>query len=394
MLDPSSRAATELIATAHARSIALLRRNLGPHGIVAATPGVQAAARRYDRVFARDAGLCALAMLESGVPELVDGAIAGIDAIAAAQADNGQMPKFVQPGEAEPGDFWYLGCIDASLWWLIAAGWVRRLFPTKVPAHWNAVTASTIVWLRCQEHPRFRLLQQNEASDWADIMPRSGYVLYTNALWYYVKRLHGLAHADETLRQANELLHPFEGRPDYARSRLLAHYVRRRAARSDLYLSFVNFASWGEEGDVFGNLLAVVLGLANDSRSESILHALGRAGVADPWPVRVVCDPIERTHTLWRDYMARHRQNLDWQYHNGGLWPMVGGFWVMALAAQGKRDEAHAALVRLAEANAVGDWRFNEWFHGRTLVPMGMDGQSWNAASFLLAERALDERVF
>ena len=31
-----------------------------------------------------------------------------------------------------------------------------------------------------QEHQRFFLLQQNEASDWADIMPRSGFVLYTN----------------------------------------------------------------------------------------------------------------------------------------------------------------------------------------------------------------------
>ena len=39
-------------------------------------------------------------------------------------------------------------------------------------------------WLLAQEHQRFFLLQQNEASDWADIMPRSGFVLYTNALWY------------------------------------------------------------------------------------------------------------------------------------------------------------------------------------------------------------------
>ena len=39
--------------------------------------------------------------------------------------------------------------------------------------------------------------------------------------------------------------------------------------------------------------------------------------------------------------------------------------------------------------NALDDWRFTEWFHGRTLTPMGMAGQSWNAATFLLALRAL-----
>ena len=49
-----------------------------------------------------------------------------------------------------------------------------------------------------QEHQRFFLLQQNEASDWADIMPRSGFVLYTNALWYCVKRLYGIEHGRDT----------------------------------------------------------------------------------------------------------------------------------------------------------------------------------------------------
>ena len=45
------------------------------------------------------------------------------------------------------------------------------------------------------EHQRFFLLQQNEATDWADIMPRSGFVLYSNALWYLVKRLYALPKA-------------------------------------------------------------------------------------------------------------------------------------------------------------------------------------------------------
>jgi glycogen debranching enzyme len=94
-------------------------------------------------------------------------------------------------------------------------------------------------------------------------------------------------------------------------------------------------------------------------------------------------------HPLWRPYMGRHRQNLMHQYHNGGLWPFVGGFWVMALSRLGLRDEADVALHRLAQANAQDGWRFTEWFHGRTLAPMGMDGQSWNAATWLLARREL-----
>jgi hypothetical protein len=118
-----------------------------------------------------------------------------------------------------------------------------------------------------------------------------------------------------------------------------------------------------------------------------------RACANDPYPVRVVCAPILEKSVLWRPYMSRHRQNFAWQYHNGGIWPFVGAFWVMALAQAGLRAEAEAELGKVAQANALGNWAFTEWLHGRTLAPQGMAGQSWNAASFLLALHALRTRA-
>src|SRR5690606_13101796 len=106
----------------------------------------------------------------------------------------------------------------------------------------------------------------------------------------------------------------------------------REARNRDLYLSFVNFSFFGEEGDVFGNILAVLSGAVDRKSSRRTLDALLAAGVHEPYPVRAVVEPIRRSHMLWRAYMARHRQNFVWQYHNGGVWPMVGGFWVVALA--------------------------------------------------------------
>jgi glycogen debranching enzyme len=122
---------------------------------------------------------------------------------------------------------------------------------------------------------------------------------------------------------------------------------------------------------------------------QRIVATLRAAHAADPWPVRVVLHPLTRSDALWRAYMARHRQNHPHQYHNGGLWPFVGGWWVMALAQLGRRRLARRALQALAQANAAADWRFTEWFHGRTLAPMGMAGQSWNAATLILAAREL-----
>ena len=383
-----------LLETCHTRSIELLHRNLSPGGILAATPGKRADLRGYTAIFGRDAAVCALGMALSGNKVLEQEAATGLHTLAAHQAPNGQIPKFVDVQRSE-ADFWYLGCIDSTLWWLIALAFLDAQPVAKPRAatlrkRYASQIGLAIQWLLAQEHQRFFLLQQNEASDWADIMPRSGFVLYTNTLWYFVKRLYGLKHAAETVANFNGLFHPFSaGLAEYRRARLLNDYVLRTAQQRDLYLSFVNFSFFGEEGDVFGNVLAVLLGLADARASRRTLDALTRSRAHDPYPVRAVTRPIKRASTLWRPYMARHRQNLAWQYHNGGIWPMVGGFWVAALAACGRRQQASTELVQLARACALKNWAFTEWLHGKTHAPRGMPGQSWNAAAFLLAEHAV-----
>lgn len=382
---------TDLLDRTRSEAIRLLRDNLTEYGLAAASATRRAAERRYTAIFARDVGVSVLGMALSGDPVLLEGARASLRTLGLHQAENGQIPKYVQP-EAADSDFWYVGCIDATLWWLIA---LRQLELLGHPPDddLRPRMERAVHWLRCQEHPRLRLIQQNEASDWADIMPRSGFVLYSNALWFHLKRLYDLPHRDETAYHFEHLFYPFTDHvPEYRRLRLLQDYVRSGDPERDLYLSFVNFSLWGGEGDVFGNLLASLYGPADAAHRGRILDRLTEAGVADPYPVRVTVTPIGRDSHLWRSYMERHAQNLEWQYHNGGIWPFVGGFWVLALAADGRRDQARQALEALARVCAVDDWAFNEWFHGENLRPGGMRGQSWNAAMFLLAQAVVEGR--
>jgi glycogen debranching enzyme len=379
-----------LLYTCHERSIELLKRNLTEGGILAATPGDRAEKRGYTAIFGRDAAVCALGMAVSGDKLLEREAVTGLHTLAAHQAPNGQIAKFVDLQKHEP-DFWYLGCIDSTLWWLIAVAVLdRQGKPRGLLRRYARKIQLALQWLLAQEHQRFFLLQQNEASDWADIMPRSGFVLYTNALWYLVKRMFGVPHIESTYENFNGLFHPFSAKlAEYRRARLLNEYVLKKGRDRDLYLSFVNFSFWGDEGDVFGNVLAVLMGLADERATRRTLDALARERVADPYPVRAVTHPIRHKSSLWRPYMARHRQNQVWQYHNGGIWPMVGGFWVAALAGAGRARQAREGLVGMARACEVSNWAFTEWLHGRTLAPRGMPGQSWNAAAFLMAEYAI-----
>jgi glycogen debranching enzyme len=370
--------------------VELLKRNLTPNGILAASPTPQARKRGYTAIFGRDAAVCAIGMVLSGDHSLARLAAAGLHTLAEHQAPNGQIAKFVDIQKQE-ADFWYLGCIDSTLWWLIALMILdRHKSPGGLLRQYAKRVKLAVQWLLAQEHQRFYLLQQNEASDWADIMPRSGFVLYTNALWYFVKRLYRIDHAADTRENFNGLFHPFSaGIADYRRASLLNDYVMQQGRDRDLFLSFVNFSFFGEEGDVFGNMLAVLLGLTTQAAGTRTLDAINNAKVSDPYPVRVVTRPIKRSNSLWRPYMARHRQNFVWQYHNGGIWPMVGGFWVTALVAAGRNAEAKSELIKLARVCALRNWRFTEWLHGKTLQPRGMPGQSWNAAAFLMAEHAV-----
>ena len=270
-----------LIEACTEAALKLLQANLTPQGILAASLTEAAEARRYTRIFGRDAAICVMAMCGSGVESLEVGAVASLDALVAQQALNGQIPKYVDP-QGQDADFWYLGCIDATLWWLIAVDHVRRAGRVS-PDRWQAGVDRAIAWLLAQEHQRFRLLQQNEASDWADIMPRSGYVLYTNALWYDVKRRFGLADAEATHHHFNHLFDPFQrDLPEYHRARLLRHYARRGRRDPGLYLSFVNLAVSGHEGDVFGNLMAVLLGLADTAKCHEIVQTIATAQADAP----------------------------------------------------------------------------------------------------------------
>jgi hypothetical protein len=376
----------QLIETCYRKSLALLRQNSTPDGILASTRTEKAVDRHYASIFGRDTAICALGMVASKAPDLVQCARAGLLTLARHQALNGQIPKYVKPDTGEV-DFWYTGCIDATIWWLIAVHIFDRIFPgDRLAGELAPQIALALRWLECQEHQVWYLLQQNEASDWADIMPRSGFVLYTNALWFWFKKLYDIPTALESRDYANLLFFPFGSFvPKQRRIRLLMHYIRNRAKPTPFYLSFVNFSVWGGELDIFGNILASLTGLADASRAGKITASLLAMRANHPWPIRVVGAPIGQEEPLWRLYMQRHRQNLPWQYHNGGIWPFVGGFWVILLSRLGKERESWEELEKLALVNQLNNWEFNEWLHGQTGEPMGMPGQSWNAALFILA---------
>jgi hypothetical protein len=158
------------------------------------------------------------------------------------------------------------------------------------------------------------------------------------------------------------------------------------------YLPWTAFREYGDWCDSLGNLLAILTGVADGHRTEHILRYMAQVGMAEPYPTKAIYPPIFPGESHWRDYYRSRNLNLPHQYHNGGIWPMIGGFHVAALVRHQWNRQAEQMLISLAEANRQGalyDWTFNEWLHGSSGHPMGFEQQAWSAAMYLYAENAV-----
>jgi glycogen debranching enzyme len=379
-----------IIEECYQKSIELLLKNSTKFGVLASSKNILAGGRYYDSIFGRDAGICSLGMVLAGNQSLIKLAEKSLVNLAKFQSRNGEIPYYVKPEEGK-SDFWYIGNIDSALWWLIAIKFFgQHVESAKLEKKLAKNITLAINWLEAQEHPRFFLLQQNEASDWADIMPRSGYVLYTNALWYWVKKLYKFDSAEKTKESFNHIFYPWQKIPKkyylhVPRAKKLIEYTKKQVKKQDFFLSFVNYSFNGEDADVLGNCLAVLSGLTNQQMSRKLIVSFFKQTTDKTWPIPVLFKPIMKNSKLWREYMIEHNLNLPNQYHNGGIWPFASCFWAIALAKAGFKKEAWEELEKVAKFNKIKNWEFNEWFHSKTGKPMGMPGQSWNAGVFLLA---------
>ena len=151
---------------------------------------------------------------------------------------------------------------------------------------------------------------------------------------------------------------------------------------------------WRAEIDVVMVEVRLLFGIANPAQEKRILDYLHQVGIAEPYPVRVLHPIIHPGNKDWREYYRNNNLNLPEQYHNGGIWPFVGGFYVAALVKAGRCELAAQVLEKLAEVNrqgVEGEWEFNEWCHGATGRPMGYPHQAWSAGMYVFAHRCVQE---
>ena len=384
----------KLIEKCYKKSVQLLIENSNKYGVMAATRHKKAIDKRYDYIFGRDACICSLGMVASKDKKLITIAKKSLETLAEYQTKLGEIPYSCAPSHKK-SLFYYLGSIDSTLWWLIALDFYHKNSGDK-KLHFQLIEniKKALKWLSYQDQNNCGLLEQGEASDWADDMPTNGTVLYTNALWYKVLGLYGKEKARKLAGDGlNNMFLPFRAKAKESK------YIGREIHRlkelnilkdfvSDVpyYLHYISYRYASDRCDVYGNSLAILFDVSSPVRAQAIVRFLRKARVSHKYPVKALMPPIKPGDFDWREYMEREEcANKPHGYHNGGIWPYIGGFYAMALKKAGKEVLAMQELEKLATANKQNNWEFNEWFHGKSGKPMGMPGQSWNAGMFLLA---------
>jgi Alkaline and neutral invertase len=333
----------------------------------------------YPEPYTRDLLISALGILASGNKDLLDSLQRVLETLAWNQSLRGQIPSLVHDPENR-------GASDTTPLFLLILGMYRR--HTGELAFLEAAGAKALQWMDHQSVDDRELVVQQPTSDWRDEQWVLGQGLYVNALVHgYLKALGLEARADRFRMAAN-----------------------REDGRGFATAGQSTYAFWfyklfrNQRCDLLGNSLAILTGMAGPDRARAMVAWIEAhcAELRDRGELAIDLPPCLFPYVQPQDSDWHERDgiyNPPGDYHNGGVWPFICGFYVAALVAAGEQSLAEAklrsltALVRPSRKlppTHPGVFGFNEWFHAKDGTPAGEDWQTWSASMYLYAAACVE----
>ncbi|MDP2731253.1 MAG: amylo-alpha-1,6-glucosidase [Dehalococcoidales bacterium] len=371
--------------------------------------GFLASRGRNNDIWCRDDSMICLGVMLTGDDELLDTAKRSLITLKERQTPLGQLPNVVYLDTTRVNYY----AVDATAWWIIAVESLWHMTgDTEFFNAFRPAVEKAIVWLQYQTIDQSDLIISPPAADWMDSsVQRWSKVFYNNVLYYKAilsaNEVVGDIYwgkpviADKIKTWINLLFWPTEMVQDWVSGWGSQFYEEAIDPNREHYLNYLSFESYDTHCDVLANCLAITWDIANQERRNKILNYFYERRLSEPFPIQVLSPPFFQASPGWNPKIDLYRptfgRSLPYWYHNGGIWPWVGGLYIAALVKAGQQSWAEKELERLAEANragAEGEWEFNEWLHGKKGTPMGEPLQTWNAAGYIIAYKAVTEGIF
>jgi hypothetical protein len=341
----------------------------------------------YPEPYTRDLMFSILGIAVSGNKKLLESIRRVLETLAKNQTEHGHITSLVHKKEDR-------GASDTTPLFLLGVGIFRKV--TGETDFLDEAVEKSLLWMEYQSPSDRYLVAQQPTSDWRDEQWMTGYGLFVNTLVYSYLRILGKHERADKVRQEM-------GRFTIAAGTGHHHVHEGFVVKHKPYYAFWAYKIYSSERfDLLGNSLAILSGMASPSRADemvswveeecAIMQKKGELAVNLPpnfFPFIQQEDP---------DWLPRYLLfNNPGEYHNGGIWPFICGFYVAALVAAKRYTLAREKLIALTHCiqtsnTGTVEFGFNEWIKAQDGKPMGQDWQTWSAALYLYAAKCVEEK--
>jgi len=340
----------------------------------------------YPEPYTRDLMICLPGILVSKNNKLIAVYKKVLETLAKNQSPLGHIPSLVHDPEDR-------GSSDCTPLFLMGLGMFRQA--TGETDFLSEAAEKSLTWMHYQSPSDRVIVAQLPTSDWRDEQWVLGYGLFVNTIVYTYLRLFNRSEAAQQVKEEM-------GRFAIREERQHKHVHEGLVLHHKPYYALWSYKVYkSERFDLLGNSLAILSGIASPTRAKSLTSWIeeecGALRKKEDLAIDLPPNFFPYIQPEDPDWMPRYRKyNQPGQYHNGGIWPYICGFYIAALVAAGRQKAAHEKLLELTRLVQFAreqdvEFGFNEWHSAQDGKPQGQDWQSWSAAMYLYAAACVEE---
>ena len=340
----------------------------------------------YPEPYTRDLMISSLGILASGNEKLIGVLRRVLNMLGKNQSEHGHIPSLVHDSKDR-------GASDTTPLFLLALSIFRRV--TGETDFLDEAAQKALTWMTYQSPDDRIMVGHLPSSDWRDEQWILGYGLFVNTIVYAYLLKFGYK---EKALQVKELMSRFIVRGEHQHRHVHEGLVM---PHKPYYAAWSYKVYKSERFDLLGNSLTILTGIASTSRARALVRwiegecdSLREQGALSGDLPPCLLPYIQPDDPDWRSRYEKY--NRPGEYHNGGVWPFICGFYAVAVQAAGypklaeKKLEALTEMVRLSQ-NPKLDFGFNEWIKAQDYSTRGQDWQTWSAAMYLYAATCIEK---
>lgn len=352
----------------------------------------------YKRVWARDGVICGLAALLDEDPKLVETFKSTLYTLANNQHELGHIPSNVYFGEQgiEVSFGGLAGRVDTISWFII--GICNYVYFTNdidfLDKHLPHINKG-LTLLNAWEFNNNHLIYVPRSGNWADEYITEGHIFYDQVLRLWamrcIQKLHPNQKYDEKIVSVTQKIE------DNYRSGCASNPYHPNAYQklesSNYWVASVNPSGYQTMFDAFGNSIALLLEIGDsDFMKKIIKYSENLRGSLPLKLLPAFWAPIHEGYQDWETLLNNCKyefRNYPYQFHNGGTWQMVNGFYGIAMM---EKDEnvSKEILKHIKKLNEVQDYSYYENFDSKSEKPNGVPLCTWSAAGEILLENYIN----